>query len=239
MARSFAVFDIDGTIIRWQLYHALADELARAGQLDAKQYDKVRRARMTWKRRESEDSFQAYEAALIESFNQALTDIHSSELQRACQTVLSEYKDQVYTYTRKLIEELKAKDYLLFAISASQDELVKMLAEYYGFDDAGGSRYEVKGGYFTGEVDVLKSERKPEFLKELVAKHGADYKGSIAVGDSEGDIPMLSQVEQPIAFNPTKTLYEYARQHKWPIVIERKNVVYRLDPDNGSYRLEA
>ena len=28
MPRPFAVFDIDGTIIRWQLYHALADELA-------------------------------------------------------------------------------------------------------------------------------------------------------------------------------------------------------------------
>ncbi len=29
MSQPFAVFDIDGTIIRWQLYHALADELAK------------------------------------------------------------------------------------------------------------------------------------------------------------------------------------------------------------------
>ena len=34
----FAVFDIDGTLIRWQLYHAIADELAKSGHIDAETY---------------------------------------------------------------------------------------------------------------------------------------------------------------------------------------------------------
>ena len=28
-SRPFAVFDIDGTLIRWQLYHAVADDMAK------------------------------------------------------------------------------------------------------------------------------------------------------------------------------------------------------------------
>jgi phosphoserine phosphatase len=127
----------------------------------------------------------------------------------------------------------------LFAISASQAEIVELLAGYYGFDDYGGSIYEIKDGYFTGRKDVLKSDRKPTHLRKLVAKHGADWAGSVGVGDSESDIPMLSIVEQPIAFNPTRNLYEYAVEHTWPVVVERKNMIYKLEPENGAYRLET
>lgn len=81
------------------------------------------------------------------------------------------------------------------------------------------------------------SERKPEKLNELVTKHGASWTDSIAVGDSEGDIPMLSAVERPIAFNPTKMLFDKAKEQGWSIVIERKNMVYRLEPSDGSYLL--
>lgn len=237
MSRPFAVFDIDGTIIRWQLYHAIADELVKQGHLDTADYQKVRDARMTWKQRSHETSYQDYEHALINFFETAVSGIKVEVLKEACGTVLDRYKDQVYTYTRDLIKELKDRDYLLFAISASQDMIVQLVAMYYGFDDSGGSKYEVKGGKFTGHSEILRSERKPEFLKQLVEKHGATWQGSIAVGDSEGDIAMLTAVEQPIAFNPTQDLFEHARKQGWRVVVERKNMIYELEPKDGGYVL--
>lgn len=238
MPRPFAVFDIDGTLIRWQLYHALADELVRRGHLDAGQFQKVRQARMAWKKRTEGQSFDKYEQELVDLVNVGITGIKVEDLTQACQAVIDEYKDQVYTYTRDLVRDLKAKNYLLFAISASQAEIVGLLAGYYGFDDYGGSIYETKGGVFTGKIDVLRQERKPEYLQQLITKHGADLEGSLAVGDSEGDIPMLLAVEQPIAFNPTKKLFEHAKQQGWPVVLERKNVIYQLEPKDGQYQLE-
>jgi HAD superfamily hydrolase (TIGR01490 family) len=237
VARSFAVFDIDGTIIRWQLYHAIADELAKEGHLDQEQYENVKAARLTWKQRAHETSWHDYEKALINFYEVAVKDVSVDILKQACGTVLDRYKDQVYTYTRDLIRELKNRDYLLFAISASQDMIVQLLAMYYGFDDSGGSTYEIKDGKFTGHSEILKSERKPEFLKQLVEKHGASWQGSIAVGDSEGDIPMLSAVEQPIAFNPTKELFEHAKTSGWKIVVERKSMIYELENHDGNYKL--
>ncbi len=61
--------------------------------------------------------------------------------------------------------------------------------------------------------------------------------GSIAVGDSENDIKMLEMAERPIAFNPTIGLYAEARSRKWEIVVERKNVIYRLEPGTDGYVL--
>jgi phosphoserine phosphatase len=95
----------------------------------------------------------------------------------------------------------------------------------------------VKTGRFTGDKSVLRREKKLELLRELAAKHGADWQHSLGVGDSESDIPMLSAVEQPVAFNPTKQLFEHARAQNWKIVLERKSVIYELEPDDNAYRL--
>lgn len=238
MARPFAVFDIDGTLIRWQLYHALADELVRQGKLDAEEYKKVRQARMNWKTRSQEASFQDYEQTLFTLIDGAINRIAVEDFTAACDHVINEYKDQVYTYTRDLIADLKQKGYIIFAISGSQAEIVELLARYYEFDDFGGSVYEVKDGYFTGNKELLISDRKPEYLAGLVKKHGATWAGSVAVGDSESDIPMLSKVEQPVAFNPTKQLFEHAQSQQWPIVIERKNVIYKLESGADGYALK-
>jgi HAD superfamily hydrolase (TIGR01490 family) len=237
MSRPFAAFDIDGTLIRWQLYHALADELAQTGLIDQAVFQQIKDIRMTWKQRSHANSFDEYERGLVALVETALTKISLSDFEQACQRVIEEYKDQVYTYTRNMIKELKAKNYLLFAISASQSQIVGMVAEHYGFDDFGGSEYEVKNGYFTGRVELLKSAAKPEFLRTLVEKHGANWQESIAVGDSESDIPMLSIVEQPLAFNPTKELFSHARKSGWRVVVERKNMTYELESQDGSYIL--
>ncbi len=65
MPRPFAVFDIDGTIIRWQLYHAIADALAKTGHIDAKLFEQARQARMQWKKRVGDDAFKDYELILV------------------------------------------------------------------------------------------------------------------------------------------------------------------------------
>ena len=71
-----------------------------------------------------------------------------------------------------------------------------------------------------------------------MTKHGASWHDSIAVGDSPSDIAMLELVEKPIAFNPTGDLYELALEKKWPIIVERKNVVYDLRPHGDHYLLQ-
>jgi HAD superfamily hydrolase (TIGR01490 family) len=234
--KKFAVFDIDGTLIRWQLYHAIADALAKRGYADPKAYQAVRDARMHWKRREESESFKTYESHLVKFYHQLLENLSVAHFTEAADSVFDEYKDQVYVYSRDLIAKLKTDGYLLFALSGSQLEIVEKIAQYYGFDDYVGTTYERSGKFFTG-TSIAHLGKKDEVLAKLAARHRVDMKGSIGVGDSAGDISMLGAVSHPIAFNPEKKLFDYATIRGWEIVIERKNMVYKLERENGKYQL--
>ncbi len=71
----------------------------------------------------------------------------------------------------------------------------------------------------------------------MIDKHQATTTGSIGVGDSKSDIAMLALTERPLAFNPDKELLEHAKAHGWRVALERKSVVYQLEPQHGTYVL--
>ena len=234
--RPFAVFDIDGTVIRWQLFHAIVDELIAGNKLPKSVGASIKAARMTWKKRNSSNSYKDYEHHVWQSYMAAVTEISIVDLEQAVSAVFEKYKDQVYTYTRNLIRDLKAKGYLLLAVSGSHHEIVSKLADYYGFDDSIGTQYVRKNGAFTGE-EIAVVTRKDEALQELVSKHSVTWKGSIGVGDARSDAAMLKLVENPIAFNPNQELFEIAQENSWKVVVERKNMIYELEKAGGVYAL--
>lgn len=234
--RKFAVFDFDGTLIRWQLYHSMFDRLKNLEKIDPKDVDKVRQARLLWKTRSSENSYQSYENILVQVFGKALTRVDFSVYEEMAEEVFQEHKDQVYTYTRELIKKLKSEDYLLFAISGSPREVVEKVAKYWGFDDWIASEYQVEDNKITGN-QTLGFIDKNKSVEYFVEKYGLTYKDSYGVGDSESDVSMLKKVEKPIAFNPSKELFEHASKSGWQIVVERKNVVYKFNRQNGKYSL--
>ncbi|HEX5797912.1 MAG TPA: HAD family phosphatase [Candidatus Saccharimonadales bacterium] len=234
--KKFAVFDFDGTLIRWQLYHSIFDQLKNINRIENQGLENVRQARLLWKTRTSENSYKNYENALIEVFDKAITKIDYSVYEEMTEEVFQEHRDQVYTYTRGLIKELKDKGYMLFAISGSPREVVEKVAKYWGFDDWIASEYEVENNKITGtkKFGFINKDKSVDYF---VDKYNLSYKESYGVGDSESDIKMLKKVEKPIAFNPSKELFVYACKNHWEIAVERKNVVYELKYKNGEYSL--
>lgn len=223
----FAVFDIDGTLIRWQLYHAVVHALGKNGYIPAATHEKIRAARFAWKNRLSPEGFDEYETTLVHAYIAALKDINPTDYRLIVDSVFEEYKDQTFTYTRDLAKKLKKQGYLLFAISGSQQEIVERLALHHGFDAAAGAVLETKEGAFTGEISTPIFDKRAA-LQRLVEQFKATTTGSYAVGDSLSDLPMLEMVEKPIVFNPDQKLYAKAKKRGWPVVVERKNVVYEL-----------
>lgn len=236
MTKPFAVFDIDGTLIRWQLFHAIVNALGKHGHILRRTHDRIHTARMEWKNRSTNEGFAAYESVLVEAYLQALTTIHPDDYQAIVDEVYEEYKDQTFTYTRDLIHTLKAQGYLLFAISGSQHEIVEKIAAHQGFDASIGAKLEIQNDTFTGNIDTPIFDKR-KALDSLVAQYDATFQDSYAVGDSSSDVPMLEAVTNPIVFNPDQKLYHIAQDRHWPIVVERKNVVYRLEPQGTAYTL--
>lgn len=148
--------------------------------------------------------------------------------------VIDRYKDQVYTFTRDLVKDLRQKGYFLIAISGSHQELVEKLAQYYNFDSWVGTKYERIHGKFSGKKYVP-SMNKSAVLHKIITENNLAMDDSYAVGDTISDLPVLEMVDNPIAFNPEKKLLEASSNNGWKIVIERKNVIYQLDSKNRTW----
>lgn len=234
--KKFAAFDIDGTLYRDALFHDVVEQLIADGALPQDAIHEYLSEFKAWKTRQHEDTFNEYVNAHVGYFEKRLPSITVEQYLKAIDSLFERKKDIVHTYTRDLIKELKGQGYFLIAISGSQIEIVERFAKYYGFDDWVGQIHEQVEGSFTGKSSKT-FKGKDTFLQKLIEKHNLDTTDSIAIGDSIGDASMLEMVEQPIAFNPEKLLYNHARERGWKIVVERKNVIYQLEHQDGHYVL--
>ena len=237
MPQKFAVFDIDGTIFRSGLYREIVYELIATDKAPIELSTAFAQLEIDWKTRKHVDAFKVYEQSMGKAVDSVLSRIKCSDFDAAATAVFDRVSDYVYAYTRDLVLSLRQQGYTLIAISGSQEEIVKLFANKYGFDIWVGQHYERgDNGYFTGVI-VKTHHGKDVILRRIAKDHNLNFKGSVGVGDSGGDIGMLSIVERPIAFNPDRDLFEAAKQNDWRVVVERKNMVYELEPNGHTFVL--
>lgn len=226
-ARKFAVFDIDGTLYRWQLFHELVEELTIADVFPANTFRKVDESWNAW--RGGALSFHDYEMLVVETLVKYLPLIPTKTFEAACDKVVEQSGHKLHAYPKQLLQTLKSEGYVIIAISGSQQELLERFGARHGFDIVVGALYERQESRFTGTVARHTVGRKAELLEEIIARQNLTLDESVGIGDSEGDISLLEKVAKPIAFNPSAELFQVARKRQWPIVIERKNIAYRME----------
>ncbi len=223
-----AFFDIDGTLFRWSLFIEYVELLFSKGILDPSLKKGYENEYKAWVNREG--VYEDYINAMVKVFHSNSQGIHIDEFRQVVKEALESKEKRVYRFTRDLIKDLKEKGYFLVAISHSAKIAVDIFAENYGFDKVYGLRFELDDSkHFTGKVmDKEEIFNKASIVKRVLEKYKLSLKDSYAVGDTASDAPMLELVDNPIAFNPNKELYEIAKKKGWKIVVERKDVVYQI-----------
>jgi HAD superfamily hydrolase (TIGR01490 family) len=235
-AQKLAIFDLDGTLYRWQLFHELVFCLKDKGVFTEEASLLLDEAYAAWTNRHT--SFGMYERQVVDTLIDSLPNLSPAAYDAAAQGVAERTGRKTYRYTLALIRDLKAKGYFLLAVSGSQQEIAEKFAKKFDFDDCIGSLYERVGDRFTGAITRFVPGHKHTYITQYADAHGFDLTGSIAVGDSDGDISMLELVDYPIAFNPNDGLLKVAQEKGWKIVVERKNVAMTLTPGaNARYTL--
>jgi HAD superfamily hydrolase (TIGR01490 family) len=224
-----AFFDIDGTVFRSSLLVELVEQLINEEVFPpeaALQYESELQA---WRAREGE--YEAYIEAVIATFLHHIKGVHYATFVEIGKHIVAQQSKHVYRYTRDLIVELKQQNYYLVAISQSPKTILDEFCMQYGFDKVYGRFYEIgPQDRFTGVViDEHLIKNKANIVNRVFDRNAAlSRKHSLAVGDTEGDIPLLESVEQPICFNPNERLYTFAKRAGWTVVVERKNVIYKF-----------
>ncbi len=226
--RKVAKFDIDGTIFRSSLLIELTEDLIQEGIFPLKAEDIYKRAYKKWTDRKG--SYEDYIMAVVEAFLKHINGVKYKDYEKIAKKVITFHRNRVYRFTRDLVRELHKKKYYLLAISHSPREIVKEFTKTMGFDKTYGWIYEVgENKKFTGKsLYEDKISDKAKILNRAVKKESLTLKNSIGVGDTESDIAFLKMVENPICFNPNQKLYRAARRRGWQIVVERKNMIYKL-----------
>lgn len=227
--RKFAVFDIDGTIFRSSLVIEFTETMIDEGILHESVREKYKKEKLRWADRKG--SYEAYINAVVVVFAEAIKGIRYEDFRRASKIVVGRHRDRVYRYTRDIIKDMKKKKYFILAISKSPKVILDEFCGTLGFDQVHGTVYEVnKSHRMTGKcpVEVKQNGYKANLLKKVIKNENLTMRGSIGVGDTEGDISFLELVENPICFNPNLKLYTHAQKKKWKIVVERKDVIFEI-----------
>ena len=225
--RPLAVFDVDGTLFRRGLLAELTRRLVDEGVFSERVREELSRDYYAWVERRG--SYESYDNLVVELFQRQLQGIPLKELRRCARAEVEDHGRRLHLYTRELTQRLGEAGYFLLAISGSPEEILDIFLKPLGFDGAFGTVLAVDGeDRYTGERLTNPFEDKRRVLEAFLVETGMNLEGSVGVGDTLSDVGFLEMVEAPIAFNPNRALFEAALGRRWPLVVERKDVIYNL-----------
>lgn len=238
MGITAAFFDIDGTIYREGLITEVFKKLIKHEIINPMYWrDDVRKAYLNWDKRQGE--YDDYLDRMVDIYNKSILGIEDVYIKNIAKKVVEQKGDRVYVFTRNQINWHKEHEHKTFAISGSPEELVKEMSGKYQFDDYRGTIYVTDNdSKYTEEiVPMWDSDSKLKAIREICDQYNVDLEKSYAYGDTTGDYAMMCLVGHPFAINPTKALLKKIREDKElskkiKIIVERKDVIYKMDIDN-------
>ncbi|MGI5859369.1 MAG: HAD family hydrolase [Tepidanaerobacteraceae bacterium] len=236
MGNTAAFFDIDGTLFRNSLMIEHFKKMIRYEVIDpALWYNRLKDSYSEWEKRYG--YFDDYMDELVEVYVKELKGINKAYIEFIASQVININWDKVYRYTRSRIRWHKEQGHMIFFISGAPDFLVEKMADKYQVTAYKATEYIVdENNNFTGEVvRMWDSENKQKAISQLVNRFAVDLDASYSYGDTTGDLSMLKIVGHPVAVNPIKKLLVAIKQDeelydKTTIVVERKDLIYKLSP---------
>lgn len=130
-------------------------------------------------------------------------------------------KPQITQTAREKVEYHRANGDYLLIITATVDEIARPIAEFFQVDHLIASRgkLDILGNY-TGEVEVepCLGRGKLVHLEAWLTETGVNPEHYTFYSDSHNDMPLLEQVDVPIAVDPDDVLRSIAMANSWEII---------------------
>ncbi|ERP91759.1 phosphoserine phosphatase [Alcanivorax sp. P2S70] len=213
---TLAIFDLDNTLIGCDSDHLWGDWLVEKGIVDAEHY------------KETNDQFYVdYQngrldiLAYLRFSLKVLADNDMAQLHFWREQFLAEKLDEMWLpKAAELVEKHRQQGHTLMIITATNDFVTAPLADRLGIDHLIATVAERRKERFTGDIDGTPSYRegKVSRLQAWLDDHGETLDGSYFYSDSHNDLPLLQQVDNPVAVDPDATLEREARERGWPVI---------------------
>lgn len=213
---SLAIFDLDNTLISIDSDHAWGEFLLEQGAVDPIAY------------REANERFMAdYKAgtldmaAFLEVALKPLADNTPEQLAAWHQQFMaSKIEPHILSKAEELLARHRTRGDTLLIVTATNHFITAPIAERLGVDYLIAVNPEMENGRYTGRVSGTPSYREGKItrLHEWLEDKDFTLDGAWFYSDSHNDLPLLEEVDHPVAVDPDDTLRQVAEQRQWRIM---------------------
>ncbi|MBF0157932.1 MAG: HAD family hydrolase [Magnetococcales bacterium] len=214
-----ALFDLDNTLLRGDSDYLWGRFLVEQCIVDDNWYEQQNR-RFFDDYRQGTLDIQAYlrfQGAILARHDTATLQTWHDQFMR------SHIEPIVLEQGRACLEEHRRRGNVLVMITATNRFVTAPIARLLQMDHLLATDLEMVEGRFSGQPEGVPcfQSGKVTRLQQWIEQTGHSLQGSWFYSDSHNDLPLLQQVDHPVAVDPDDRLRHYAIDHGWPIVTFR------------------
>ncbi len=213
---ALAIFDLDNTLLGGDSDHAWGEFLIAEGIVDASLMKQKNDEFYAQYVDGNLDIF-AYQQFVLSFIKDKPQELVNSWHQKFMETAIE--KIVLPKGLNLLNKHREQGDYLLI-ITATNDFVTGPIASRLEVDDLIATQAEKINGVYTGEVIGVPSfqDGKVVRLEEWLGHNNQSMEGAWFYSDSHNDLPLLCEVENPVAVDPDEKLRSYAEEKDWSII---------------------
>lgn len=213
---SLALFDLDHTLIDGDSEVLWGQFLGERGLVDPQEYQ-----------REALRFFDLYKSGRLDvneflDFQLHFLSRHelTTLLQLRTQFVEAKLRRTLLPRAQALIGDHQRRGHTAIIVTASSRFIAEPVAELYGVEHLIATEAELADGRYTGRATGVASfaEGKVVRVIEWLATYGGSLADSWFYSDSHNDLPLLREVEHPVAVHPDPILAAEAARWGWPVI---------------------
>ncbi|WOX04450.1 histidinol-phosphatase [Microbulbifer pacificus] len=212
-----AIFDLDNTLIGGDSDHAWGEFLVARDCVDSERF-----------RSENDRFYRDYQSGVLDIFAylsfalEPLAQLSRGQLQNLQREFMQEVISEIWLpHAETLIQRHRDAGHHIMIITATNRFVVEPIAARLGVDTLLATEPEEVDGHFTGQVagHPCFQEGKVVRLQQWLDQHPQYARGEKwFYSDSINDLPLLSQVEHPVAVDPDIRLRDEALSRGWQVI---------------------
>lgn len=213
---TLALFDLDNTLLAGDSDHSWGEFLVSQGVVDADHYQQM-----------NDQFYQDYRQGCLDIYAYLdfalapLAALDTAHLQQLHHTFMNTVvAPMLQPKAIALVDDHHQKGHTTIIITATNRFVVEPIAEKFATDALIATEPEKRNGQYTGKITGEPNFQvgKVTNLQRWMSDHQHNLTGSYFYSDSINDLPLLEQVDHPVAVDPCPALADTAKRRGWDII---------------------